>query len=125
MTPAFLRISALRRVAELGDVWHPIGLRPPSGLDPRELGTKRRELHALAEKAGRDPAAIAIHFRCPLSFSATQRAPMQGSAAQLLEDINAYQAQGVSHMTFDLARESFTECVELLEQVAAHLVGKV
>lgn len=116
---------ALRRVVELGDVWHPIGLRPPSGLDPRELGTKRRELHALAEKAGRDPAAIAIHFRCPLAFSATQRAPMVGSAAQLLEDINAYQAQGVSHMTFDLARETFSECMEVLEQVADTLLGKV
>jgi probable F420-dependent oxidoreductase len=116
---------ALRRVVELGDVWHPIGLRPPSGLDPRELGTKRRELHALAEKAGRDPSTIAIHFRCPLAFSTGKRAPMQGSAAQLLEDINAYQAAGVSHITLDLARDSFAECMEVLEQVAADILGKV
>jgi probable F420-dependent oxidoreductase len=120
---------ALRRVVELGDVWHPIGLRPPSGLDPRELGNRRRELHALAEKAGRDPASIAIHFRCPLAFAkntaATQRAPMTGSTAQLLEDINAYQQQGVSHITLDLTRESFAQCLEVLEQVAEHLLGKV
>lgn len=116
---------ALRRVAELGDVWHPIGLRPPSGLDPRELGTKRKELHALLEKAGRDPASVAIHFRCPLAISTTQRAPMTGSVAQLLDDINAYGAAGVSHITFDMARDSFAECMEALEQAGAEIIGKV
>jgi hypothetical protein len=49
---------------------------------------------------------------------------MVGSAAQLLEDINAYQSEGVSHMTFDLVRDTFSECMELLEQVAEALLGK-
>jgi len=116
---------ALRRTVEFGAAWHPIGLRPPAGLDPAELGRKRGELHALAEKARRDPAGIAIHFRCPLSFSATQRAPMVGTAAQLLDDLNAYREQGVSHITLDLPRDSFTEMLELLEQVAQELLPKL
>ena len=116
---------ALRRAVEFGDAWHPIGLRPPAGLLPEELGRKRAELHALAEKAGRDPASIAIHFRCPLSFSGTKRAPMVGSTEQILMDLNAYREQGVSHITLDLVRESFSELLELLEQVAQEVMPRL
>ena len=55
-----------------------------------------------------------IAFRCPLVFSDGERTPMQGTPAQILEDIGAYAAQGVNHFTFDLLA---TEAAALLENV--------
>ena len=113
---------ALRRTAELGDMWHPIGLRPPAGLDPKELGAQRRKLHALAEKAGRDPARIGIAFRCPLVFNPAQRAPMAGTAQQVLEDIGAYGKEGVSHFTFDIGRDTPEQSLEAMQQIAEEIM---
>jgi probable F420-dependent oxidoreductase len=113
---------ALRRAAELGDAWHPIGLRPPAGLTPAQLGEKRDELHALCERAGRDPAGVPIAFRCPLVFSPRERAPMQGSPAQILEDIAAYAAQGVGHFTFDLPLAEAAPLFEAIERVGTEIL---
>jgi probable F420-dependent oxidoreductase len=115
---------ALRRVAELGDAWHPIGLRPPAGLTPEELGKRRGELHALCEAAGRDPARLPIAFRCPLVFSTRERAPMQGTPAQILDDIATYAAQGVSHITFDLPLADAGALMDAVERVGAEILPK-
>jgi len=115
---------ALRRVAELGDAWHPIGLRPPAGLTPEQLGEKRTELHALCERAGRDPAGILIAFRCPLVFSERERSPMQGTAAQILDDIGAYAAQGVGHITFDLPAADPEALMDGVERIGAEILPK-
>jgi probable F420-dependent oxidoreductase len=109
---------ALRRAAEFGDIWHPIGLRPPAGLEPKELGAKRRELHALAEKAGRDPAKIGIAFRCPLHLHASQRGPMAGTPQQVIDDIGAYQREGVSHFTFDIFGDSPQATLDAIQHAA-------
>ena len=42
---------ALRRVAELGDGWMPIGLRPPSLLQPEEMAEKISRLRSLLRQA--------------------------------------------------------------------------
>ena len=49
---------ALRRVAEFGDVWHPVVLTPPAELNPLELGERRELLEKLCGERGRDPASI-------------------------------------------------------------------
>ena len=113
---------ALRRVAELGDAWHPIGLRPPAGLTPDQLGAGRRELHALCEAAGRDPAQIRIAFRCPLVFSASERKPMQGTPAQILDDIAAYAAQGVHHITFDPIASEAGALMDVVERIGSEIL---
>ena len=115
---------ALRRVAELGDTWHPIGLRPPAGLTPWQLGEKRRELHALCEQHGRDPNQVRIAFRCPLAFSDRERKPMQGTPAQILEDIAAYGAQGVGHFTFDLLATEPGPLLESVERIGSEILPK-
>lgn len=115
---------ALRRTAELGDAWHPIGLRPPAGLSPEQLGEKRTELHRLCEQAGRDPAGVLIAFRCPLVFSERERHPMQGTPAQILDDIGAYAAQGVGHLTLDLPLPDAGALMEAVERVGQEIVPK-
>lgn len=113
---------ALRRTAEFGDMWHPIGLRPPAGLAPKELGAKRRELHALAEQAGRDPAKIGIAFRCPLHLHPSQRGPMAGTPQQIIDDIGAYRREGVSHITFDIVRDAPQAVLDEMQQVAEEVM---
>ena len=44
---------ALRRAAELGDGWMPIGLRPPAVLEPEEMAAKITQLRRLTVRAGR------------------------------------------------------------------------
>ncbi len=96
---------AIRRAARLGDGWHPIGLRPPANLTPDEMRNAVAELHAEAEKAGRNPQDITISFRGPLDISAAEgadRRPLSGSIAAIQEDIGRYAECGVSHMVFDI-----------------------
>ncbi len=113
---------ALRRTVELGDAWHPIGLRPPANLDPAELGGKVATLHELAEGAGRDPATIGVAFRAPVGIKAQQGQPLIGSAAQVTDDIHSYLSKGVTHLTMDMTGASFEENLDQLEQIAAQVL---
>ena len=75
---------ALKRVAELGDVWHPIGLRPPAGLDPEDLKKRREELAGYAKAHGRNGNAIPIAFRAPVIVSDSERATLIGKPEQVI-----------------------------------------
>lgn len=97
---------ALRRAARLGDGWHPIGLRPPAGLQPQAYGEAAREIRAQAQAAGRDLGRFTFSFRAPLHLTAAplpaDRTPFHGAPKQILEDIAAYRGMGVSHLVFDI-----------------------
>jgi len=116
---------ALKRVAELGDVWHPIGLRPPAGLDPDELARKREELIGYAKAYGRDGASIPVHFRAPVIVSDSENAMLIGKAAKVVADIKAYEAAGVSHITCDLIATSPDQLMGLLERLGKEVLPKV
>src|SRR6185503_7221904 len=58
--------AAVKRAGTLGDAWHPIALRPPGLLLPDEYATKVKQLHAWAQRAGRDPKSIALTLRVPM-----------------------------------------------------------
>lgn len=113
--------AALRRVVAVGDGWHPLGLRPPVKLDPDELGMRVRRLHELALAAGRDPASITITFKAPLAFEAAagDRVPLSGSAAQIIEDLNAYVRSGVRHFVLDFSVPELPRMIEVLQRFAA------
>ena len=100
--------AALKRAGTLGDAWHPIGLRPPALLFPDEYAAKAKQVHAWAQRAGRNPESIALTLRCPMEVrparakaAAGTRPLFQGTAAEVLGDVRAYQAVGVSHFVFD------------------------
>ncbi|MBI2160164.1 MAG: LLM class F420-dependent oxidoreductase [Candidatus Rokubacteria bacterium] len=100
--------AALKRAGTLGDGWHPIGLRPPALLLPDEYAAKAKQVHAWAQRAGRDPKTITLTFRCPMDVrskrakaAAGDRPLFQGTADEVLGDLRAYQAIGVSHFVFD------------------------
>jgi len=114
--------AAIRRAARLGDGWHPIGLRPPVGLQPEEFERAAAELRAQAKEAGRDPWSITLSLRAPIRFAdgaaSGSRMPFIGSSDQIIEDIRTYQRLGVRHLIFDFGGASAEAIVAQLHRFA-------
>lgn len=120
--------AALRRVVEVGDGWHPLGLRPPVSLHPPEMAARVRRLHDMAAAAGRDPATITISFKAPLKFQeavAAGRAPLSGSPREIVEDLQAYVAAGVQHFVLDFSVPTLPEMRDVLERFAVDVRPQV
>lgn len=113
---------ALRRTVEFGDVWHPIGMRPPANLDPAELGKMVEVLRGMAEKAGRDPGRIGIAFRAPMLITDSESRPLMGSVQQIVDDIHSYVARGVTHFTGDIPRDTPEEFIEQMERFSSEIM---
>jgi len=118
--------AALRRVARLGDGWHPVGANPAVPLRPDELRASLDELERLTEAQGRDPKALTISYKAPVydtdrPIAGTDRRPFMGSADQIREDIETYAALGVSELVFDFRSESPDESLERMERFAKGL----
>ena len=113
---------ALRRTAELGDGWHPIGLRAPAGLDPSELKAKRDELDRMCEERGRDPAGVPTVFRCPIRPGGERDGPMTGEPGRIVEDVAAYAAAGVQEIVWDVFYPAAAEIREVIDRIAEEIV---
>jgi len=123
---------AIRRVVELGDVWHPIGLRESVRLVPDELAGRVRLLRERAAQAGRDPESIRVAFRAPLEIwparpprSTAGSAPLCGPAAKVIDDIRAYQRAGVRSFVFDFVRQDPKATAETMTRFAKQIRPKV
>jgi probable F420-dependent oxidoreductase len=124
--------AAVRRAARLGDGWHPIGLRPPATLEPDEYASSVKQLHAWALEAGRNPADIVLSFRAPMEVRSSRaktpagdRPLFQGTAAEVLGDVQRYQALGVSHMVFDPVRPDLRAVLDNIARFADEVRPKV
>ena len=124
--------AALRRVATVGDGWHPIAMRPPALLAPDEYAAKVKEIHGWARKAGRDPKSITLSIRVPMEVrskrskaAAGDRPPFQGSADEVVADIRRYQALGVSHFVFDHTVQELRAVLANIERFAHDVRPKV
>lgn len=116
--------AALRRVVEIGDGWHPLGLRPPVRLDPAEMTERIKTLRALAAGAGRNPHDITISFKAPLRLddrAGGGRSPLAGPPAKIAEDVAAYVAAGVEHFVFDFPSPALADVLGTLERFAAEV----
>jgi probable F420-dependent oxidoreductase len=115
--------AALRRVARLGDGWHPVGANPAVPLGPAELSASLDELARLTEAEGRDPRALTISYKAPVydtdrPIAGADRRPFSGSSDQLREDIETFARLGVSELIFDFRSDSLAESLERMERVA-------
>jgi len=119
--------AALRRVAKLGDGWHPVGANPAVPLTPPELSSLLDELRRLTEAEGRDPSKLTISFKAPVydagrpgaAPSTGARRPFSGSAEQVAGDVATYARLGVSELIFDFRSESLSESLERMERFAS------
>jgi probable F420-dependent oxidoreductase len=125
--------AALRRVARLGDGWHPVGANPAVPLRPAELRASLDELRRLTAAEGRDFSSLTISFKAPV-YDATSgaavlpdgaRRPFSGTPAQIGEDIAAYEALGVSELIFDFRSPAASEVIQRMERFAGEALTRV
>jgi probable F420-dependent oxidoreductase len=97
--------AALRRAAELCDGWHPVA------LGPDEVARGIETMRALAERAGRDPDALAVSVRVVIEFAARPAPPgqpgwhMVGDTAAIVAACERYRALGVRLLIVHLPAE--------------------
>jgi probable F420-dependent oxidoreductase len=119
--------AALRRTARLGDVWLPIGARPPADLPPHQVAELFAAIRAEAEKVGRDPGAIDVCFSTGVGFDAAERRPFNGSIEQIIDDFRGYQQVGIRRFIVALGAHPPAEYERRLrrfaEEVRPALVG--
>ena len=95
---------AIRRAAQIGDCWHPVGAIPAAPLEPEELAENLVLLRDYADKAGRDPSTIQVSVKAPLYDSGDSSGPRRrftGSADAVRQDVQTYSDVGVTHLIFD------------------------
>ncbi len=124
--------AAVRRAGRLGDAWHPIGLRSPARLDPTEYAMKVTHMYEAAREAGRDPASITLTFYAFMEVRSPHwkalggdRALLQGTAAQVIADIRAYKAIGVTHFVFSATTDETAAAVDNMKRFAEEVRPRV
>jgi probable F420-dependent oxidoreductase len=121
---------AIRRAAELGDGWHPIGAVPSVPLEPEDLKRALELLFQYAEAAGRNPAQIDVAFKASFFDPGREVIPGQrrrftGNAEQIAADIRAYSEAGVNCLILDFRSDSPTQTLERMEWLAKEVLIKV
>jgi probable F420-dependent oxidoreductase len=116
--------AALRRVARLGDGWHPVGANPAVPLRPADMRPLLDELFRLTEAEGRDPTTLTISYKAPIYDTApgagggAERRPFSGSPQAITDDVAAFAGLGVSELIFDFRSESLAQSLERMERFA-------
>jgi probable F420-dependent oxidoreductase len=116
--------AALRRVARLGDGWHPVGANPAVPLRPPELRALLDDLRRLTEAEGRDFSTLTISYKAPIYDSGqgvdggAERRPFSGSQQAIADDIGTFAGLGVSELIFDFRSESLAESLDRMARFA-------
>jgi probable F420-dependent oxidoreductase len=116
---------AIRRAAELGDGWMPIGLRPPAILEPEELAVKIARLRTLTRRAGRSEDAVSVCFSTDVAFERTPgptRRMMSGRPEQIAADLRQYQDVGVQNFILNFRADSISGLRECMEQFSRQVM---
>jgi len=120
---------ALRRAARLGDAWYPIGTSRAHPLDslPR-LAAGIARVRQLAADAGRDPASLGVVYRVkrlgtavPSRASDGEHRLFSGSDAEIVDDLRALEAAGVTGLDVDIERADANASIAELRRLRALL----
>jgi len=122
---------ALRRAAELGDCWYPIGTNPKFPLDSAELLRKRVDrLHHYAESNNRDPATIDLAYSANW-FNMASQSPgnrtrwFEGESGQIQEDIGELMDLGVNHLILSFTGESTSEITDNMSKFISEVATNI
>jgi probable F420-dependent oxidoreductase len=129
---------ALRRTAQLGNGWYPIGSNPQFPMaEPEQLASGLKRLGEYAQKVGRDLAGIDIIYRThdyqltadgrTRAASTAARRPFVGNADDIAADIRRYDAMGVGYLVLDFVRLSrnLDEMLQHMEALATRVWPQV
>jgi len=112
--PGAISAPAVRRCAELGDAWHPLGL----SLDDIEKGYAT--LRDLGARRGRR-ATLGLAPRNALDLTDGvkngARSAFQGTVADVASDIRRVRGLGAEWMTFDLPRVGVPAMIQAMERL--------
>ncbi len=112
-SPGALSAPAMRRAAELGDAWHPLGL----GWADLEKGVAT--VRELADRAGRR-GAVGFAPRNLLNLTdasrGSGRAAFEGSPDEVAADARRAAALGCGWLTFDMPRADVAGMVAVMER---------
>ena len=124
---------ALRRTARLGDAWYPIGTNPAFPLDSlARYKAGVAKLHRLTAEAGRDPASVGLSLRVqkfgaelPTLAGDGERHLFSGSAEQIVEDIHALRALGVSAIDFNFLGSTVEKVLDQMESFRTSVMERI
>ena len=117
---------AIRRAAQIGDCWHPVGAIPAAPLEPEELAENLVLLRDYADKAGRDPSTIQVSVKAPLYDSGDSSGPRRrfsGSADAVRQDVQTYSDVGVTHLIFDFRTADPHQTEDRMAQFAEEVMA--
>ncbi|HET8563850.1 MAG TPA: LLM class F420-dependent oxidoreductase [Candidatus Binatia bacterium] len=122
--------QALRRAAELGDGWHPIGGVPTIPLEPEDVARDLEIIRAHATKVGRNAKDIRVALKASMfdrekASTPGKRRRFTGSAEEIASDMRDYAKVGVDTLVLDLRRPSPAETLERMEWMAKEVLVKV
>ncbi|MEZ5817372.1 MAG: LLM class F420-dependent oxidoreductase [Hyphomicrobiaceae bacterium] len=120
---------ALRRVARLGDGWHPVGATAASPLPPEEMRQKLGEIERMMTAAGRDFSQLEVSYKAPIYDGGVPppgeaRRLFTGGPSAALEDIAKFENLGVDELVFDFRGASLNECVERMQEFSENIIGR-
>ena len=120
---------ALRRMAEFGDVWHPLVRSREENGSAESFGANRDKVAFHFEKAGRDPATLGVALRATVRVAAPGSDPknaFMGPPAHLVETVQAYKARGLTQLAVYFAGEMdgtpFSRVMEQMQQIAEDVI---
>ena len=121
--------AALRRVARLGDGWHPVGANPAVPLGPKDFAASLEVLRRLCDDEGRDFDTLTISLKAPLydegkALAGVTRRPFAGTPQEVVDDIGTYARLGVSELIFDFRSENLSDTLTRMERFATDLRPK-
>ena len=119
---------ALRRTAELGDAWHPVGAIPAAPMEPEELSGHLTTIRRYAERAGRDPGKIEVAMKAPLNDTSLTPAGhhrrFSGTPDEVLQDVGIYSDLGVDYMIFDIRQPDLGQTLERMDWFAQEVMTR-
>ena len=118
---------AIRRAAELGNGWHPVGGIPASPLEPEDLAQDLAFMRRCAERVQRDPSELDVAMKTPLYDVASpgggSHRRFSGDPGQILQDVQTYEEIGVTHLIFDIRGSDLNRALERLEWFAGEIMA--
>ena len=114
---------ALRRVARLGDGWHPNGVSP-DGLD-EPLGYLRQQLEAEGRKLSDIQLSVRNELSVLDSSDSSPGGPMVGTPDELFTTIENYAGKGVSEIVFQVSTDDVPRIHRTMESFASKVMPRV